>query len=185
MPSTIVWCQRDMNVNRPVVLKTLFLFWENAKVQIKVESMPELCNKTMFFSGLPGRNLFRTSLSTLKSRFKKDLNLQINLHKTFFRMILFYIQYMNFFDQTWLDLWKENSNFLNREILFQKRLEPFVSTQSQKDVIFFVSVCRTIFVSLECLKILCKEKLSKKLFSMELKSRQSFCKNTLNLDQWF
>ena len=57
------WSSIHLNLykihNCTVVIKTLLLFCETAKEQNKVESMPELFNKTLFSVGLPGKNLFR------------------------------------------------------------------------------------------------------------------------------
>ena len=54
--------------------------------------------------------------STVSSRFKKDLNLQIHLHKAFFSDNRFLDSYhKSFLNQTTLDLRKEKWSFLNRE----------------------------------------------------------------------
>ena len=54
--------------------------------------------------------------STVNSRFKKDLNLQIHLHKTFFSDDQFLESvHKSFLNQTTLDLRKEKWSFLNRE----------------------------------------------------------------------
>ena len=53
---------------------------------------------------------------TVNSRFKKDLNLQIHLHKAFFSDNRFLDSYhKSFLNQTTLDLRKEKWSFLNRE----------------------------------------------------------------------
>jgi hypothetical protein len=62
-------------------------------------------------------------LSTVNSRFKKDLNLQIHLHKAFFSDNRFLDSYhKSFLNQTTLDLRKEKWSFLNREftVFWQK-----------------------------------------------------------------
>ena len=56
------------------------------------------------------------SYDTVNSRFKKDLNLQIHLHKAFFSDDRFLDSYhKSFLNQTTLDLRKEKWSFLNRE----------------------------------------------------------------------
>ena len=53
---------------------------------------------------------------TVNSRFKKDLNLQIHLHKALFSDDQFLDSYhKSFLNQTTLDLRKEKWSFLNRE----------------------------------------------------------------------
>ena len=59
--------------------------------------------------------------STVNSRFKKDLNLQIHLHKTFFSDDQFLESvHKSFLNQTTLDLRKETWGFLNRELTVLK-----------------------------------------------------------------
>ena len=54
--------------------------------------------------------------STVNSRFKKDLKLQIHLHKAFFSDDRFLDSlHKSFLNQTTLDLRKEKWTFLNRE----------------------------------------------------------------------
>ena len=54
--------------------------------------------------------------NTVNSRFKKDLNLQIHLHKTFFSVDRFLILVHKYFlNQTTLDLRKEKWSFLNQD----------------------------------------------------------------------
>jgi hypothetical protein len=54
--------------------------------------------------------------NTVNSRFKKDLNLQIHLHKAFLSDNRFLDSYhKSFLNQTTLDLRKEKWSFLNRE----------------------------------------------------------------------
>ena len=54
--------------------------------------------------------------STVNSRFKKDLKLQIHLHKAFFSDDRFLNSiHKSFLNQTTLDLRKEKWTFLNRE----------------------------------------------------------------------
>ena len=56
------------------------------------------------------------SSSTVNSRFKKDLKLQIHLHKPFFFFFRFLDSlHKSFLNQTTLDLRKEKWTFLNRE----------------------------------------------------------------------
>ena len=56
----------------------------------------------------------------MNSRFKKDLNLQIHLHKTFFLDDQFLESvHKSFLNQTTLDLRKEKWGFLNRELTVQ------------------------------------------------------------------
>ena len=56
------------------------------------------------------------SLSTVNSRFKKDLKLQIHLHKAFFSDNRFLDSlHKSFLNQTTIDLRKEKWTFLNRE----------------------------------------------------------------------
>ena len=64
-------------------------------------------------------------LYTVNSRFKKDLNFQIHLHKAFFSDNRFFDSYhKSFLNQTTLDLRKEKWSFLNREsTVFQKMNE--------------------------------------------------------------
>ena len=58
--------------------------------------------------------------NTVNSRFKKDLNLQIHLHKAFFSDNRFLDSYhKSFLNQTTLDLRKEKWSFLNREFTVQ------------------------------------------------------------------
>ena len=58
-------------------------------------------------------------LGTVNSRFKRDLNLQIHLHKTFFSDDQFLESvHKSFLNQTTLDLRKEKWGFLNRELTF-------------------------------------------------------------------
>ena len=69
-------------------------------------------------------------LSTVNSRFKKDLNLQIHLHKAFFSDNRFLDSYhKSFLNQTTLDLRKKKWSFLNREFtvpfLFFKKMLKF------------------------------------------------------------
>ena len=55
-------------------------------------------------------------MNTVNSRFKKDLKLQIHLHKAFFLDDWFLDSLHKYFlDQTTLDLRKENWTFLNLE----------------------------------------------------------------------
>ena len=55
-------------------------------------------------------------VDTVNSRFKKDLKLQIHLHKAFFSDNLFLDSLHKYFlNQTTLDLRKEKWSFLNRE----------------------------------------------------------------------
>ena len=61
---------------------------------------------------------------TVNSRFKKDLNLQIHLHKAFFSDNRFLDSYhKSFLNQTTLDLRKEKWSFLNREFTVHKIFE--------------------------------------------------------------
>ena len=54
--------------------------------------------------------------NTVNSRFKKDLNLQIHLHKAFFSDDRFLILVHKYFlNQTTLDLRKEKWSFLNQD----------------------------------------------------------------------
>jgi len=54
--------------------------------------------------------------NTVNSRFKKDLNFQIHLHKAFFSDDQFLDSYhKSFLNQTTLDLRKEKWTFLNQE----------------------------------------------------------------------
>ena len=57
-------------------------------------------------------------MSTVNSRFKKDPNLQIHLHKAFFWTSGFQIlyTYKSFLNQTILDLRKEKRSLLNRDL---------------------------------------------------------------------
>ena len=56
-------------------------------------------------------------MSTVKSRFKKDLNLQIQLHKPFFSADRFLDPvHKSFLNQTTLDVRKEKWSFLNRDL---------------------------------------------------------------------
>jgi hypothetical protein len=58
----------------------------------------------------------KISLITVNSRFKKDLKLQIHLHKAFFSDDRFLNSlHKSFLNQTTLDLRKEKWSFLNRE----------------------------------------------------------------------
>ena len=53
----------------------------------------------------------------VNSRFKKDVKLQIHLHKSFFSSALFLDPlHKSFLNQTTLDLWKEKWSFLNRDL---------------------------------------------------------------------
>jgi hypothetical protein len=55
-------------------------------------------------------------VTTVNSRFKKDLKLQIQLHKAFFSDDRFLDSlHKSFLNQTTLDLRKEKWTFLNRE----------------------------------------------------------------------
>ena len=57
----------------------------------------------------------------MNSRFKKDLNLQIHLHKTFFSDDQFLESvHKSFLNQTTLDLRKEKWGLLNRELTVLK-----------------------------------------------------------------
>ena len=61
---------------------------------------------------------------TVNSRFKKDLNWQIHLHKAFFsddRILDPY--HKSFLNQTTLDLRKEKLSFLNREFTVSPKME--------------------------------------------------------------
>ena len=59
-------------------------------------------------------------VNTVNSRFKKDLKLQIHLHKAFFSDDRFLDSlHKSFLNQTTLDLRKEKWTFLNREITVQ------------------------------------------------------------------
>ena len=59
---------------------------------------------------------FAQRLSTVNSRFKKDRNLQIHLHKDFFSDDRILDSYQkSFLNQTALDLRKEKWSFLNQE----------------------------------------------------------------------
>ena len=59
-------------------------------------------------------------LTTVNNRFKKDLKLQIHLHKTFFSDNQFLDSlYKSFLNQTSLDLREEKWTFLNREFTVQ------------------------------------------------------------------
>ena len=61
---------------------------------------------------------------TVNSRFKKDLNLQIHLHKAFFSDDRFLDSYhKSFLNQTTLDLRKEKWSFLNREFTVQSQTD--------------------------------------------------------------
>ena len=60
--------------------------------------------------------LAKKNQNTVNFRFKKDLNLQIHLHKAFFSDNQFLDSYhKSFLNQTTLDLRKEKWIFLNRE----------------------------------------------------------------------
>ena len=62
------------------------------------------------------KKYYRIFGSTVNSRFKKDLNLQIHLHKTFFWDDQFLESvHESFLNQTTFDLRKEKWTFLNRE----------------------------------------------------------------------
>ena len=70
--------------------------------------------------GLGAKNFINSI--TVNSRFKKDLNLQIHLHKAFFsdnRILDSY--HKSFLNQTTLDLRKEEGTFLNREFTVEKK----------------------------------------------------------------
>ena len=59
-------------------------------------------------------------IDTVNSRFKKDLKLQIHLHKAFFSDDRFLNSlHKSFLNQTTLDLRKEKWTFLNREFTVQ------------------------------------------------------------------
>ena len=59
---------------------------------------------------------------TVNSRFKKDLKLQIHLHKAFFSDNRFLDSlHKSFLNQTTLDLRKEKWTFLNREFTVLKK----------------------------------------------------------------
>ena len=65
-------------------------------------------------------------LFTVNSRFKKDLKLQIHLHKAFFSDDRFlYSLYQFFLNQTTLDLRKEKWTFLNQEFTVLPALRNF------------------------------------------------------------
>jgi hypothetical protein len=60
--------------------------------------------------------LLKQNWYTVNSRFKKDLNLQIHLHKAFFSDDRFSISvHKSFLNQTTLDLRKEKWSFLNQD----------------------------------------------------------------------
>ena len=60
---------------------------------------------------------FKLLQSTVNSRFKKDLNLQIHLHEAFFQDHQFLESvHKYFFNQTTLNLRKEKWRFLNQEL---------------------------------------------------------------------
>ena len=70
----------------------------------------------------------------VNSWFKKDLNLQIQLHKEFFWLSGFQIQYIDkyFLNQTTLDLRKEKWTFLNREFtVFLQMVVSFMNVPTQ------------------------------------------------------
>ena len=97
---------------------------------------------------------------------------------------------------------KGKTEFLKSRNTSSEKIWTLCITPSQEDVIFFVSVCRTIFVSRECLKNMWKETLPKKWYPIKLKffdksfqranktCKQTqnrgkvFVKSQLNLDQW-
>ena len=69
---------------------------------------------------LLNRNILLTfdnhKICTVNSQFKKDLKLQVHLHKAFFSEDLFLDSlHKSFLNQTTLDLTKEKWTFLNRE----------------------------------------------------------------------
>ena len=69
---------------------------------------------------------------TVNSRFKKDLNLQIHLHKAFFSDDRFLDSYhKSFLNQTTLDLRKEKWSFLNREFTVLIYAQVHTSTEFQ------------------------------------------------------
>ena len=69
-------------------------------------------------------------VNTLNSRFKKDIKLQIHLHKAFFSDDRFLDSlHKSFLNQTTLDLRKEKWTFLNREFTVIKQRSPWFRSQ--------------------------------------------------------
>ena len=65
-------------------------------------------------------------INTVNSRFKKDLKLQIHLHKAFFLEDLFLDSLQkSFLNQTTLDLRMEKWSFLNREFTVIENIATF------------------------------------------------------------
>ena len=65
-----------------------------------------------------------STFCTVNSRFKKDLKLQIHLHKAFFSDDQFLDSlHKSFLNQTTLDLRKEKWTFLNREFTVSKNVK--------------------------------------------------------------
>ena len=65
----------------------------------------------------PGGTNYAHQITTVNSRFKKDLNLQIHLHKAFFSDDQFLDSYhKSFLNQTTLDLRKKKWGFLNQDL---------------------------------------------------------------------
>ena len=86
---------------------------------------------------------FYVQIITVNSRFKKDLKLQIYLHKAFFSDDLFIDSlHKSFLNQTTLDLRKEKWTFLNREFTVLHILE----TDNIISWIFCANLHKTFFL---------------------------------------